>query len=127
MMNSGRTYMTAPWTRWQDWCNLVLGVILFIAPWFTVSWSHMNSSWDAWILGVVIVLVSLWALATPGTIVPKVINLILGIWVFISPWILGFAYMAGIAWSAWIIGALVIILSAWALTQMQQSPTRAAV
>ena len=127
MMNRNTVYAMRPWTRWQSWCNLVLGIILFIAPWYTATWNSGNSSWNSWIFGVLMVLVALWALAMPGSIVPAVINLIIGIWVFISPWALGYAGVSSIAWSAWIIGALVIIFSAWAIAQAQRPPTTAAV
>jgi hypothetical protein len=77
-------------------------------------------------LGVLIVLAALWALATPSNVVPHWINLIFGIWVFISPWVLGYAALSAIAWAAWIIGALVVILSVWTIVETQRSPNRAA-
>jgi hypothetical protein len=116
--------MTRPWTRWQDWVNLVAGIVLFIAPWYSVTWGHIASSWDAWILGIAIVLVALWALATASSTAPEAINIILGAWVFISPWVLGFASLAAIAWSFWIIGAIVVILSAWAAAQLRNPNVR---
>lgn len=42
-------------------------------------------------------------------------NLILGLWVLISPWILGFAAFAPAMWSNVIVGALIIICSLWSL------------
>ncbi len=127
LMNRNTGFTARPWTRWQSWCNLVLGIILFIAPWYSATWDYSRSSWDAWIFGVLIVLVALWSLAMPGSIVPPVINFLIGIWVFISPWVLNYAGLSGIAWSAWIIGALVIILSAWAIAVAQRPPTTATV
>src|SRR5579884_136494 len=56
----------------------------------------------------------------PQGIIPPVINFLIGIWVFISPWVLGYVAHTGMAWSAWIIGALVIILSAWAIAVAQR-------
>ena len=113
-----------PWTRWQDWVNVVAGIILFISPWYKATSWNSASSWNAWVLGVVIFLVALWALATPGSIVPEVINIILGIWVFISPWVLGFAHLSGEAWSAWILGIITIICAAWSLSQLRVPETR---
>ncbi|HEU5228212.1 MAG TPA: SPW repeat protein [Ktedonobacteraceae bacterium] len=116
--------MVRPWTRWQDWVNVVAGIILFISPWYTATSWNSASSWNAWILGVVIFLVALWALAMPGSMVPEVINIILGIWVFISPWVLGFANLSGEAWSAWILGIITIICAAWSLSQLRMPETR---
>jgi SPW repeat len=44
-------------------------------------------------------------------------NLILGLWVLISPWVLGFTASTGALWSAVVLGILVIAVSAWALYQ----------
>ncbi len=120
MMNRNAWYTGGSWTRWQSWCNLILGIILFIAPWYTVTWEIARSSWNAWIFGALTVLVALWAMAFPKGIIPPVINFLIGILVFISPWVLGYVAHTGMAWSAWIIGALVIILSAWAIAVAQR-------
>lgn len=110
------------WTRWQDWVSLVLGVILFITPWVFATASHSNSSWDAWIVGILGVILALWALASLSTAsIAQWISLLLGIWLFISPWILGFAAVSAAAWSAWIIGILFVIANAWTLLQTRTS------
>jgi len=44
------------------------------------------------------------------------VNIILGGWLLVSPWIFGFSGNAGAAWSAWLVGGLVLILAAWALS-----------
>lgn len=115
-------------SRWQSWVNLILGIILFISPWYSVTWGHPTSSWDAWIFGVLIVLVAIWALATTVPAAVSWINIVFGAWVFISPWVLGFASVASvIAWSFWIIGAIVFILAIWAVAQNRNLSTRATV
>lgn len=124
MLNTGRTVVTRPWTRWQDWVNLIAGIVLFISPWYSVTWEYAASSWNAWIVGIAIALVALWALATPGSKFPEWINILLGAWVFISPWVLGFVGITGIAWSSWILGVIVVLVSAWAAAQLQNTSTR---
>ena len=103
-----------PWSRWQDWFNALLGVIIFASPWYLVAWEHADSSWNAWIVGAAIFLVALWALATPASMFPEWINLILGVWLFISPWVPGYALIRT-AWFAWVIGALVALVSLWVI------------
>lgn len=117
--------MSTAATRWQSWVNLVLGIILFIAPWYSLTWSHTNSSWDAWVFGVLIVLVALWALSSRAPAAISWINIVFGAWVFISPWVLGFASATSlIAWSAWIIGIIVLLLAIWAVARNQAPSTR---
>src|SRR2546425_11699772 len=115
-------------SRWQSWVNLILGVILFIAPWYSLTWIRMNSSWDAWIFGVLIVLIALWALFANAPAAISWINIVFGAWVFISPWVLGFASASSlIAWSIWVIGAIVVILAICAVTQNRNPSVKATV
>ena len=106
------------WTRWQDWVSLVLGVILFIAPWIFGTAAHGTSSWDAWILGIIGVVLALIALAmVSASTVTEWIAVVLGVVLFISPWVFGFATLGAAAWPAWIIGVLFVIVNGWALYQ----------
>ena len=47
------------------------------------------------------------------------LTLILGVWLFISPWV-GFADSTAAAWNAWIFGAVIAAVSAWALAEPQK-------
>jgi len=46
---------------------------------------------------------------------PDWLNLILGAWLFISPWVLGLVSPA--SWNNWIVGIVVAILALWAAGQ----------
>jgi hypothetical protein len=113
-------------TRWASWANLILGAILFISPWYSITWFNARSSWNAWILGVAIMLVAIWALASVTPAFVSWINVLLGIWVFISPWVLRFAVAQSVeAWSAWIIGALVFLLACYVVFRNRTPNMRA--
>jgi hypothetical protein len=108
--------------RWQDWINLLLAIWLFISPWVLNFYPGSSSSvaqaaWNAWILGIVIGVFSIAALvkARPWE---EWINLLAGAWVFISPWVLGYASTPQALWNALVIGALVFILAIWDLNTM---------
>lgn len=47
------------------------------------------------------------------------VNLVLGAWLLISPWFLGFSTATVAMWNAVIIGALVVVFAGWALARMQ--------
>lgn len=47
------------------------------------------------------------------------ITLILGVWVFISPWLLGFASIAAGLWSNVVVGLILIIVSIYGLTNSE--------
>lgn len=106
--------------RWQDWVNLILGIWLFISPWVT-GYGHTFFSWDAFLFGALIMTFSVWALSSPR-IWEEWFTLIIGIWVFISPWVLEFATMS-VSWSFFVVGALVLILSLWAMSKPNAAVT----
>jgi len=70
---------------------------------------HPAAVYTAAGLGILIVLVSLWALAKPVLAFPLWINLILAVLLFISPWVIAFATITNMAWSAWVLAALVYL------------------
>lgn len=125
-VNVGSPMMARPWTRWQNWANVVLGILLFISPWVYGVQNHLaftpyaHAGWNAWIIGVAITIIALWALDAPRSFIPEWINLLLGIWLFISPWVLGFAGLTASAWTSWILGILVVIAAIWALMEVQR-------
>jgi hypothetical protein len=48
---------------WQKWLSLAIGIWVFVAPWVLAFSSTLNPAWDHWIVGALIFLVSLSALA----------------------------------------------------------------
>ncbi len=68
------------WRRWQDWgnLNLILGVWLFVWPWVLATTNGSSSSWNAWLVGLGLAGVALWALAAPRSPAAEGINVVLG-------------------------------------------------
>ena len=127
--------------RWQDWTNLVLAIWFFISPWVLqfggglsatgpaaggAASAASTAAWDAWVLGVLVFLVSLSALPASNRMEfwQEWINLLLGIWIFIAPWVLGFAgaESATAAWDHWVVGALIVIVSVSNLSTTRRAP-----
>lgn len=101
------------WTRWQDWAAVVIGayaILSFIwTPTVTVA------SWSLIVLGALLLINALWSLAAPGAIAAEYIHSALGVLLFISPWVMGFASTTGMAWTAWITGVLALATGIWAI------------
>jgi hypothetical protein len=93
----------------------------------STAWFSAPSSWDAWIVGLLLVAVSLWALARLGAGVTEWVRIVLGVWLFFVPWILGFVATGVIAWTSWVIGILVVALAIWRLLEVRslQTPAKA--
>jgi hypothetical protein len=118
--------------HWQDLLNLMLAIWLFMSPW-VLQFGHraveqpaadiaaiQAASSNAWVLGVIVFLVS--AAALIGVELwqewQEWVNLILGAWIFIAPWVLGFWHsLYHASWLHWIVGALIFAISAASLFQ----------
>lgn len=101
--------------HWQDPVNLILGILSLISPW-VLSYSTAGRATDnAVLLGI---LIGIFAIAAMVNLRAwkEWVNVILGAWLFISPWALGFVGTSmAAAWSAWVLGAIVFILALWEL------------
>jgi SPW repeat len=100
--------------HWQDPLNLILGLWMVASPWVLDYSAERNPTWNAIILGILIALAALFALF-------RVMaweewgNVVLGVWLVISPWVLGFSGMAQAMSNAVIVGVVVGVLALWAL------------
>src|SRR5262249_52290145 len=128
---TGRQY------AWQDGATLILGIWLFISPWVlqfggslagpgaeaaTASVTSSSAAWDAWILGIIVFAVSASALGETA-FGQEWVNLILGVWLFIAPWVLSFIVMQRASWDHWIVGVLVFVIAASRLLMTSTGPT----
>jgi hypothetical protein len=131
--------------RQQDWINVLLAIWLFISPWvlqfgFQVQTGApgstsqsasigaiYNAAWNAWVLGVIVFFVALSASSRRDrwqSSGQEWISLVLGIWIFVAPWVLGFAGVGDqtAAWDHWITGALIFLVSSWNLSTISSVP-----
>jgi hypothetical protein len=103
--------------RWQDWVNLVLGVWLFISPWALRFWGTMpGSSGNFLMVGVALVVFALVGLNARG-LWQEWVNLVLGICLIVSPWLLGFHTHAVARDDAIVVGIVAAVVALWALLE----------
>ncbi|HVX91656.1 MAG TPA: SPW repeat protein [Xanthobacteraceae bacterium] len=72
-----------------DVLNLILAVWLFLSPWI-VGFASSNSATNAWISAILIGIVAVAALAAFAEW-EEWLNLVLGLWVLVSPWVIAFS------------------------------------
>jgi len=104
-----------------DVANLILGAFLFISPWL-FGFDAGSASQNAIISGIVIAILSIGALAA-FAVWEEWLNLIVGLWVLVSPWVLGFAGTAAMTVHV-IVGLIVAALAAIELWMLYQQPPR---
>ena len=109
--------------HWQDWISALVGVWLFGSPWFLehtmvteVPAAGDLGMWNFWIVGLTMIVVAETAVYAFSVWVEWVI-FVLGAWVLISPWVLGFTASAALIWTSVIAGTLVIVLASWVLAE----------
>jgi hypothetical protein len=124
--------------QWQDWVNLILAVWLFLSPWILgfagggagapaagaapAAATAGSADWNAWVLGVIIFIVTVSAISSLH-LWQEWVNLLLGVWLFIAPWVLGFSGAANAAWDHWIVGVLVFAIAMCNLQTMRPETT----
>ena len=101
---------------WQDVVNLVLGAWLIISPWIMDYSNAGMAAGDAWLLGVGVVIVSLLALISPD-VWEEWLNLLLAVFVLISPITVGFIHQDAAVWNSVVISVLIGISAVWGLTR----------
>ncbi len=93
--------------------NMILGVWLIVAP-FVLGYPTMVALWNSIIVGA-IVLILAWIRAADPASTPGLswINALLGVWMIIAPFILGFASTMSIRWNDIVVGAAIAVFGAW--------------
>jgi hypothetical protein len=94
--------------------NVLLGIWLIISTFVLTAFNNLpNARWNNVIVGI---LVAIFGLARFSSTAPTGLswaNLVLGIWLIISPFVLGFAHVVGAMWHNVIVGIIVGVLG-WA-------------
>src|SRR5580704_16212420 len=107
---------------WIDAVNLLRAAFLCVSPWIYGFASDPAPARNAWICGIVIGLASIWAMIAYSEW-EEWISLLFGLWVFISPWVLGFHQSVAAAMRVdVVVGVAVIVLAAADMWTTRQHP-----
>jgi hypothetical protein len=111
------------WTNAKlcDVANLVLGAILFVSPWL-FGFGAGRVSENATLSGLVIAILAIAALAA-FAVWEEWLNLIVGLWTLVSPWVWGFQGTTAMTVHV-LIGAAVAVLAAIEIWMITQNPPR---
>ena len=98
---------TRAWTRIQDWVSLLAGVFLALSPiWLDVTTTVM---WSMVILGAVVAVMALVALAMPGAYIDEWMMALVGAATFVAPWVLSYTNIQSATWTSWAVGIVVVV------------------
>lgn len=100
--------------HWQDPVNAVMGVWLILTPWLLGFQGSMTALVNAGIVGVLLVAAALGAIFVPRAW-EEWTEVVLGVWLAISPWVLGFTAVQTATGSAFATGLAVAGMALWVL------------
>jgi hypothetical protein len=103
-----------PWIRLQDWVALLGGAYTITSP---IALSTIGMAGDGKLvvamitLGALVAISSLVSLARPDVATAVWATTAFGVLLFVAPWVVGYAGLTGPAWTSWLVGVLVVVVS----------------
>lgn len=99
--------------------NLLAGLWFFVSPW-VYHISHIHDAWNSWIVGAAIVIFAAIRISSPATTMfLSWMNMLLGIWAFVSPWIYQYTADKGRLINSLCVGVVVFAL---AVSSLRSTP-----
>ncbi|WP_347110874.1 SPW repeat protein [Paenarthrobacter sp. S56] len=101
------------WTRWQDWVVVAAGAYTALS----VLWTSQTGSSTAIMvtLGALLVIGAGINLAMPGMPAIEWAQAVVAVALLLAPWVGGFTSATGAAWTAWVAGAVALVVTAFAI------------
>lgn len=103
--------------RWQDWGNALLGGWLILAPFVGIGVVNDVAAWSSYVTGTVVAIIAIAAIIHPK-MWEEWVNLVVGFWLIIAPFLLGFTVQQGPTWNHFIVGLLISIDALWVMMQL---------
>jgi hypothetical protein len=106
--------------QWEDWTNWILGIWLCISPWALLFSNDPTATRNAVLVGVLLILAEVVTLSI-FQVWEEWINVVLGLWLAVSPWALGLA--EGSARTNFlIVGLIVLALALYEIWDVRRNP-----
>lgn len=102
--------------RWQDWVTALAGLWLLASPFLLPAMGSAALTglafWNQIIFGIAILALGLAALYA-YRVWEEPVDAILGLWVIVSPWVLGFGDVTAFAYTNVVAGLVVLVFAGW--------------
>jgi hypothetical protein len=107
---------------WEDWCGMLLGLLIVLSPWFPTQTSHdVDAERNFVILNTFTIGILVFGLAQLQYVAlqrwEEVAEIAAGLWLIASPYIFGYANDGLLQFWHSTLGALVVLLAALQLWQ----------
>jgi hypothetical protein len=108
--------------QWEDWTSWALGLWLLLSPWTLLFDNEPRAMENALVVGALVIIVEIVELSIFRDW-EEWINVLLGAWLAISPWVLGIASSAA-RWNFLIVGTLVLALALYEIRELQAAAAK---
>lgn len=100
--------------HWQDPVNALLGAWLIVSPWVLGFSKETMAMSNMVVIGVALIAVAMGAIFVPQAW-EEWTEAALGLWLMVSPWVLGFTHVQAARDTAILTGVVVLALAVWVL------------
>lgn len=107
-----------------DIVNVIVGIGLALTPWLLAFSDEAHAATNAWLVGAAIALIAIGALVSFKEW-EEWLNLLLGLWAIVAPWVVGFASNSSARYAHLIAGIIVAVLAATKLWMVRTHPSTA--
>lgn len=105
--------------QWEDWAGIAIGLWMLVSPWVLGYADHDAATMNALLLGTALAVVELLNLDQHQA-AEEWIDIVAGLWLLVSPFVVGFASVSAAAVNALAVGALTVLLAVLALSPLDE-------
>lgn len=105
---------------WEDWALMLAGIFTLLSPWLTNETSNSHGALNAIVVGLVVMIIA--GIQLFGTtIFSDALNFLAGLWLLVSPFVLGYANTGQLRYWHFVLGAIIAIIAAFEMWQDRSS------
>ena len=94
--------------------NVLLGCWLIASPWIFAYTGNASAFWNSIVAGALVVLLAAGRFSLPrSSLGSSWLNVLLGLWTIVSPWIYGYAANGAAMWDCIAVGIAIALLASW--------------
>jgi hypothetical protein len=109
--------------KWEDWVGIGLGIWLIASPWAFGFSDQSAATMNALIMGSILVLEEMLEVVV-HEMAEEWIDLVAGLWLVVSPLVLGFASQTAASANTAAVGLLTVLFAAWAMSPFDEKLRR---
>ncbi len=109
-----------------SWVVAIIGLWQLISPFILGYTANTTAMWNAIIVGIIFIVLGVWSALVSNAGTSRVldwISFIVGLWLIVSPFVLGFSILTIAMWDAVIVGIVNAVLSIWAALSIRSYET----